>query len=295
MQRKPLGEARRLRYFSYICHNLLDRKDVDEIFFSEFLLEKIQDLNKKLKFHKRSTGILQTTAVLRNYISYCKWLNLLKKESNLLIPNGYTIFFGSIAKNENFSLSKKEKIAFFNLLYKKEIFRIFLGQVKIRSNPVDYINGDINEHRAETFLEWCIDLDVLIATSKKFGKYLLQKNFINFPIDLANKSDDLVLQQYLTKLLNKKIEITSNIDEDILWNEAMKSLYKTSEFTRSELDYNLYSALPMIMDLQVELILKTNKFMPINILNKRMEKMAIEQNCIFGWDYLSNGGFIKLE
>jgi len=295
MMRKPLGEARRLRYLSFICESLYKGQEVDQDFFIDLCLNNVQTMNNTLKNYRRTTGIMQTHAVMRNYISYCKWLNLLKKESNFIFPNSYTIYFASIANNKKFPLINKEKLSYFLLLTKKEIFKEFLMGLKIRSTPIDYIFGDINEHRAETFLEWCVDLGILHSNSKKFGKYSIFSNFINFPQKTKVSSLVELLQEYFSKTLNKKILISKDVPDEILWREAMISLNKTANYTRSEIDDNLFSALPMIFNLQIELVLKMNRLIPLDILNNRIEKLARSHNSIYKWNYLTDGGFIQLE
>lgn len=295
MVRKPFGEARRLRYLSFICDSLYKRNETDEFFFIDLCLNNIKKLNVSLKNYIRTTGIMQTHAVMRNYISYCKWLNLLNKESNILYPNSYTIYFGLISNNNNFSLTSKEKLSYYAFLTKKIIFKYFLENLKIRSTPIDYINGDIDEHRSETFLEWCVDLGILHSNSRKFGKYTLYSQFVNLPKKVRNSSNEELLKEYFSKTLNRRIIISSDVPDDVLWREAMISLNKTYSYTRSEIDENLYSALPMIFDLQIELVIKMNRLIPFRILIKKIEKLALLHDSLFKWDYLADGGFIQLE
>jgi len=295
MMRKPYGEARRVRYFSFIAESIYTKNAMDQDFLIDLCLKKVTNLNNYLKQHNRTTGIMQTRAVMRNYISYCKWLNLIKQESNIIIPNGNTVYFGSIARNETFSLSNQEKMSFFSFFLKNAVFFEFLKELKLRSTPKDYISGDINEHRAETFLEWCVDLGILHSSSRKFGRFTLYSKYVNLPHKIVNLSIDEVLQYYFSNVLNKKILISEDITDDILWREAMISLHKTANLTRSELDNRLFSALPMIFDLQLQLVFKLNRLVPLKLLNNRLESIASSHQSIFKWNYLTDGGYIQLE
>jgi hypothetical protein len=293
MKNSPLGEARRLRYISFICDNLKEKKEIDEDYFTELVLKKTLKLNAELKKHIRSTGIMRTKAVMRNYLSYCSWLNLIKKESNILISNNYTIYFGYISNN-NFILSNKEKISYFNFLIKNNKFKTFLSMLKLLSTPKNYLNNDFDEHLIETFLEWCVDLEILTSYSKKFGKYRLRHKFINFPNFVIENSDENIFQKYSSEILNSKLQISSNISYDLVWDNAMLALYRTAKYTKSEMDEKLFSALPMIYDLQMELILQYNRIIPIKNLILKMVEISKEKKVLFEWNFLADGGFVHL-
>jgi hypothetical protein len=295
VQGTPLGEARRLRYFSIICYYLKDKKEVDDVFFTEFLLKKLGSFNIKLEKFKRTTGPMRTPAVIRNYISYSKWINLLKKEGHILVPNGYTIYFASIFNSNSFELTTKEKLSYFIFFLKIPSFKKFLCNLKNKSTAKDYFYLDYDEHMAETYLEWCVDLDIMTTYSKKFGKFYLNSKFLNFSYLCQDIfPEEVIIQKYASLILNQEIQISSNISNEVLWNNGMISLNKTMAYTKSELDEKLHSALPMIFDLQIEIIIKYNRIIPLKELINRMEVFSRNNNTEFKWDFLLDGGFIKL-
>jgi hypothetical protein len=292
---KPFGEARRLRYIFYICEKLLRKKEIEKDSFIEMLLNDIDLINSNLYDYKRKTGIMRTRAVTRNYISYCKWMKVLKIESDFIISNHVTVYLSEISNNDKFQLNTKEKISIMILLLNNEFFTKFLYKLKNRSTPKDYINTFYSEHYIETFLEWLIDLDVLIGSSKIYGDFRATINFHDFPLFLKNNMGiDQILVKYVSLLLNKKIQIYNSFNTEIMWAGAMAALYKTMKFTRSEMDSDLFSAYPMIMNLQTDLILEYGAYIPLKQLISILKEISKNKNVIFEWDYSSNNGYIKL-
>jgi hypothetical protein len=109
----PYGEARRLRYLVTICDEALRYDAVDIDLFIDRLVTSVQKINPKLTGYIRTTGIMQTKAVTRNYLRFADWLNLLDIENRLVSRNSYTVFFACLQGREDFYLTDEEKIGFF--------------------------------------------------------------------------------------------------------------------------------------------------------------------------------------
>jgi len=261
----------------------------------DLILKYVEDLNLQLETYSRKTGVMRTKGVARNYIRYSEWLKILKKDGNFIHINDHTIYLSSICCNKNFNLTNKEKMSLFRIIIEKEQFKNMLGKLMPVCSPKNFITQTLTEHLVETFLEWCFDLGILKSTSKKFGKFILNQPYVEL-IELAknNGSNDELLKKYFSITLNKNILYFNNMAENLIWNQALMSLNRTAEFTATGIDPNLYSALPMILDLQIELVLKYNRYAPLFSLISTIEKISKKQGALFSWDYLKNGGYIQL-
>lgn len=288
------GEARRLRYFIKICEFLLNYDHIREKDFRWLLLNYLSEINLKINEHVRSTGILRTEPVARNYLSYCKWLNLINKEEGSIRPNSYTIYFAHLSNKNEFSLTKKEKISLFNILIAKNEFFELISLLQPLNTPKEFIPILKSEHLVETFLDWCVDLSILFSTTKKFGKFRFNHRFSKIMHNIKLKSKDEMIQDYCSSLLGKNILINRHIEPNLFWNKILISLNKTKEHTRSELDVNLYSAFPMILDLQSELILNYQTHIPFEQLIDMIKVTSVKYNAFFVWNYMKRGGQLKL-
>jgi len=288
------GEARRLRYFFLICSELLKKSPISEQNFHLLLGESFRNINYKLEYHVRSTGILQTSPVAKNYLSYCKWLDLFIKEGKIIMTNGNTIFFANICDDSSFKLSDLEKISMFILIAKNELFIELLSSLKPSSSPKDFVPKIGDEHLVETLLEWCVDFDILLSASKKFGTYKVNYKFSNLIKNIDKYNLNEIIRLYCSYVLNVNILLNRKLDETLVWNQIILSLNKTKKYTRSEIDNNLYSALPFLLDLQAHLILKYQTFYSFDSLINIVQKIALSFNSFFTWNYMKHGGQIKI-
>ena len=64
-------------------------------------------------------------------------------------------------------------------------------------------------------------------------------------------------------------------------------------YTKSEIDPNLFSALPIMLDLQLELILKYNCLISFKKMITALRKVLSKYDIVLSWDDLSDAGFIK--
>lgn len=288
------GEARRIRYFSMICHCLIQRNPIESAVFRENVRDYVIELNKSLNQHQRSTGILQTLPVAKNYLSYSNWLNMYIKDSNFIRPNGNTIYFANICDTTRFNLTEAEKISYFIHMSKKEQFKELFSLLKPSCSPKDFIPMIGDEHIVETILEWLTDLNILRSFSKKFGKYSLNYKFSNLVQLIKTIGNDDFINLYCSCLLGKNILVNRSLNDQLLWKQLITSLYKTKEYTRSEIDRNLYSALPCILDFQVQLILKYQTYMSLEAIIDKIQEIALNFNSFFTWNYMKQGGQLKI-
>lgn len=277
-----------------ICHCLIQSYPIESAVFRENVRDYVIDLNKSLNQHQRSTGILRTFPVAKNYLSYSNWLNMYIKDSNLIRPNGNTIYFANICDTTRFNLTEAEKISYFIHMLKKEQFKELFSSLKPSCAPKDFIPMMGDEHIVETMLEWLVDLNVLRSSSKKFGKYSLNYKFSNIVQLIKTIENEDIINLYCSSLLGKKILVNRNLNDQLLWRQLIISLYKTKEYTRSEIDRKLYSALPCILDFQVQLILKYQTYMSIDDIIDKFQDIALNHNSFFTWNYMKQGGQLKI-
>jgi len=301
MSTAPYGEARRLRYFIIICEQSLRSPSVDMDLFLDKVLKLTKIINPKLSVYIRNTGIMQTRAVARNYLRFAAWLNFLRLENRLVVPNSYTVFFANLGERNDFFLSEKEKIGFFLNLVKLEAFIHLLSSLKIKNSVKDFVKPDLSEHFVESFFEWFIDLGIVTPTSPKFGAFVLtslgysiRKCFRNQHF-IDGSQQWKVVNKYISNLLNTKLKDDIDISDRAFWSLFQKSLEKLDKDTQSEIDPKLYSALPLILDLQIRLIYKYHILVPINQIIQKLKDISPYYDTVFNWDPLAKEGYIKIQ
>lgn len=292
----PYGEARRLTYFVLMCKELLRSPSVDMDFFIDKLLTSANRIKPQLDKYVRTTGVMRTRAVARNYLRFAGWLNILRLENSLVIPNSHTVFFANLGECDDFSLTPRQKVGFFlNLIKLDEVFHL-LASLKMRNAVKDFIRRDLSEHFVESFFEWFVDLGILRPTSPSFGTFTLSN--LGYYVSQSCKKglESLKISgTFISHLLDVNIEYGLNIPDDVIWSSLGGSLRKLARYTHSEVDSNLYSALPLILDLQVRLIFDLNRLVPISQLIQRLKDISPHYNMIFRWDPLAKAGYIKME
>jgi hypothetical protein len=291
----PYGEARRLAYFVVICKNLLSSGPVNVDFLIDRLLLYAKKLNPKLKEHVRKTGIMQSRAVARNYLSFCNRLRFLELEGRLAVPNGYTVFVGNLGECENFSLTPKEKIGLFLRLVDFNEFVKLLSSLKEKNWVKDHVKPDLSEHFVETFFEWFVDLGIVKPSSQRFGVFFLTSLGDHVKEACKQYKDKFEISRiFASYVLDAPIKRDLDISDIDFWKQFTPSFKRLSQYTRSEIDPNLYSALPAILDLQVNLILNFKQLSSIERLIEKLKNISMGYDAIFSWDPLVGAGYIKL-
>lgn len=292
----PYGEARRLRYFVLISSELLESPSIDIDLFIDRLLKAVGIINPKLSQYVRETGIIQSRAVARNYLRFADWLNLLRIENRIVVPSSYTVFLANLNGCKDFSLTNKEKIAFFLKLTELEEFVRLIGLLRIKNSIKDFIELlGLSEHFVESYFEWLVDFGILRPTRRKFGLFTLSNLGYQISEACRNKHQKLEISgTYVESLLETKLDYELRISEDDFWNTFMRSLNKLGQHTRSEVDSQLYSAYPLILDLQIQLIFDYQLLVSTSLLIKELKDISPNHNTIFSWDSLAGAGYIKL-
>lgn len=292
----PYGEARRLRYFVQICNEVLQSPSVDMDFLIDRLLEAVRTINPKLDEYIRKTGILQSQAVGRNYLRFAGWLNFIRIENRLIVPNSYTVLFANLEARKDFFLTNEEKVAFFLHLIKLGELSRLLTSLKMKNAIKDYIRNDLSEHFVESFFEWFVDLGILNPTSPSFGRFMLTS--LGYKVKETLKRQPELLRasgSYVANLLNVSVESYLNISDDDFWVSFKESLRKLAQCTRSEVDSHLYSAFPLILDLQIRLIFDYYLLVPTTELIEKLKHISARYNTVFSWDSLANAGYVKTQ
>jgi hypothetical protein len=293
-KRSPLGEARRLRYFMLISSKLLESPSVDMDLFIERLVKAAKIINPELKNYVRDTGVLQSNAVARNYLRFADWLDFLKLENRIVIPNSYTVFLANLDNWKSFDLTNKEKIVFFMKLIGLEDFKNLLRTLRVDDNAIkDYIALlKSSEHFVESYFEWLVDLGVLKPTRRKFGLFYLSN--MGYQISEAlRKNEEEVSKKYAEIVIGKSLSNSNQVSDTQVWELLRKAVDKLGRCARSEIDSSLYSAYPLILELQINLVFEYQTMVSELDLVKKLKEMAPNYNALFSWDNMSNAGYLK--
>ena len=292
----PYGEARRLKYFVTICNEMLRYDAVDLDLLIDRLILSVQKINTKLPEYVRTTGIMKTKAVTRNYLRFADWLNLLNIESRLVTRNSYTVFFACLQGREDFHLTDEEKIGFFLKLSELDDLIRMIKLLRIRNSIKNLIASlDLSEHFVESYFEWLVDLGILNPINPKFGNFNLT-NLGYHVREACNNGKTMIgiSETYIEKLLGKNIQHGITISDDLIWFSFHESLKKLESHVRSEVDRNLYSAFPLVLDLQLRLVLKYHLLVSPTELIEKLKHISTDHNSLFSWDQMANAGYFKI-
>jgi hypothetical protein len=267
--------------------------DVD--LFIDRVLTIGRRINPKLNEYIRRTGIMQSGAVARNYLRYANWLNFLRLESSLVIPNSYTVFLADLNAREDFSLSKEEKIGFFLALIEVDDVLRILRKMEMKNSVKNSVKLlGLSEHFIESFFEWFVDLGIVRPTNYKFGTFDLTNLGYHAAESARNGRKWEASKTYSSVLLSSNVRYGLNITDDEIWQSFRDSLEKLGQHTRSEVDPNLYSAFPLVLDLQIRLILAHHLLVSTTELIQKLKDISPRYNTVFSWDPLANAGYVKV-
>lgn len=292
-KRSPLGEARRLRYFVLISSKLLESPSIDMDLFIEKLLKASELINPELLKYIRNTGVLRSRAVARNYLRFADWLDFLRIEGRIVIPNGYTVFLANIDDKQSFFLTKKEKISFFLRLINLKDFRELICHLRINNYIKDYVSElHLSEHFVESYFEWLVDLGILRPKKTCFGSFTLTS--IGYQMREALNQNEAINGKYVQLLLSTNISTRLDISDDSLWSLMKQAINKLGRNARSEVDNYLFSAYPLVLEIQIQLVMEHNIVVTVPDLVKKLKEIANNYDSSFNWDNLANSGYIKV-
>lgn len=291
----PFGEARRLGYFLLICRLLLLTGPTDRDAFSESIVKRAEKMKPLLRQYKRTTGILRSIPVCRNYVEFAAWMDFIKIDGRMIVPNGYTIFLAKLSAQDSFNLSNREKIAvFLHLLSKSREFSRVLGILESVIVPSDLFKHDLNEHLAETILEWLVDLEIIGPRTKQRGFFLVNEIGKSLKRPLLRSNLNMVCAEYSSRILRQRVVPTVKVPRKMLWESVQYSIRKLSPQTRSEIDPSLHSALPLLLETQLRLAEAHGKFLSLSDIIDQTSIVSTYYGAMFRWNAMSQSGYIKV-
>lgn len=266
----------------------------------DFLIERIivsaRRINSRLRDHVRSTGIMQSKAVTRNYLRFADWLNFLQIEQRLVVPSGFTVFFAQIEKPEDFALTDKEKMAFLLHLSKIGTLVDLLCSLKMKNTMREYTREDLSEHFVETYFEWFADLGILVPTSQRFGAFELSNRGYHVAESCRSQPRPRgFLEEYARRLLDSPLRNSAELQDGEVWRLFEEAVGKLAPYAVSEVDPDLYSALPLVLDLQLNLIFERHILVDLEKLTQKLKDISWQYNAVFDWDPLANVGYVKMK
>lgn len=290
----PLGEARRLRYFVLISSKLLESPSVDMDLFIERLVKATNTINPDLKGYIRNTGILRSNAVARNYLRFADWLDFIRIENRIVIPNSYTVFLANLDKWEHFDLTAKEKIVFFMKLIGLQDFKDLLRSLRVDNISIKecITLSKLSEHFVESYFEWLIDLGLLKPTRRRFGLFYMSS--MGYQIHKAFESEEDISKKYIELLIGKNLSNYLQVSDKQIWDLLGEAVSKLGRYVRSEVDPTLYSAYPLILEMQIRLIFEHQTMISVSDLIKELKEIAPNYDSLFSWDNMANVGYLKL-
>ena len=291
---KPRGEARRLRYFTLISTELLKSPSIDMDLFISKIASATEVINPELKKYIRQTGIIRSKAVARNYLSFAEWLDFLKVEGRIIVPNSYTVFLSNLSNKNDFSLNLSEKLAFFMKFIEMDDFRLLLKNLTGQNSVYvkDLIQSvNRSEHFIESYFEWLVDLAILKPTRSKFGWFYVTT--LGNSVSRDALFTDKVFATYAENL-GVKISPKEEPSDYMIWRILQESLEKLKQHIRSEVDPTLFSAYPLVLDIQIKLIIEQGIILSKDEIIKRLKATTPNHNAVFTWDNLANAGYLMI-
>lgn len=252
-------EARRVRYFYYLCEQIKYFTTIDIDFLIKYILTETKRLNELLPHHKRITGVMRTPFVASNYIGFCRWLNLADINVNYISRNGYTLFLSSIGQNYSFFLNTSEKVAFFLLIVKHDSVVEILRSLKQENSFNDFVKQGYSDHLVESIIEWFVDLDILIPTKKVRGRFL-------HDISDYSLSPDNLIVTYLSKFTEKNIQEVKEIEQQLFLSYLENIRILQKGYATNELDPSNYHAIPVLLGIQLKLIIEKGVYITLGNL-----------------------------
>lgn len=256
----PYGEARRLRYISLIAKVIAETGSIDVDLLAQRVKSIGDSMQQQLDIHKRKTGRIGSINVAHNYIEFGRWLGIIDKVGHLVSPNSYTLFFSKIYDGRSFKLTEKEKIAFLQVLLRKDPIIDLISKLRPENEAREFSEHESehaykSEHFVQTFLEWFADLDILrtkMSSSRKF--FLTQVGEILIKSFGIKESKENIVARYCSGLLRRPVSTDLDAGEYVLESSFKNSFEIMKTKAGSELGNYVYSALPILLYLQLYLI-----------------------------------------
>ena len=292
----PYGEARRLGYFRVLMEEAIRRGPIDMDTFLLRVVERTKRMHGDLQAYVRSTGMMETIPVARNYSRFADSLELIKIESGQISATGPTIFFAHQNPSSNlFLLSKDERLAYFFYLWAKSPG---LREIMSSFNPsgttsVKVLRGKLpDEHLAETYTEWLVDLGLVKPTGKARGTFYL--------IDQGHrigkvKDQAMAASIFASYALTEEVEVGLSLPSDLIWESVTTGSDALSPEIRRGFDRSIISAMPVLLQVQIDIVKRHRRFFTIERLLDLCRKSAKEYGATFKWDPIYRSGYIRFK
>lgn len=291
----PYGEARRLRYFIEICKSLVKTGPISTDLLIETVLEDVSDLNLSLEKHIRRTGRMKTASVVRSYLHYCEWFDLLHHDGHLVVPTSRTVFLARLDKYCGFSLTSREKIAMFLTIIEKDEVVAILSELRNRNRIRDFTQG-LSDHLVESVFEWFVDLNLLYPSAGTFGFFDTSSvgSDVIEALHRKNPAREKAILRYCSRILKRDVKSNVKIPKNMILRVFNKSRKHMARSTQSQWDRKLYSAMPILLDFQIRLLFAFGYFLSIPQIIQIVKDISITYGMDFKWDPLANSGYLKL-
>lgn len=290
----PYGEARRLAYFRLICEQSEKSLPCDILFLVDQIVTEAKKMHSSLQRYKRTTGRMETRNVCYNYLRFASWLRLLRIEGKVVSKNANTVLFSTVEPGNGFDLSIDEKIAYFVHVWSRvpklsDVLQMLSTSRALASGELQSLQ--ITEHSAETYLEWLVDLDLANQTRRDYGAFYLSPT--GNEIKTKGNSFKNACCAYVSCVLGQRVEPTSNVSKEYVWQEVVRLTRILSSHIGSPVDPKLVAVLPVLLHLQLSLMKAKHSFMTREELITLAKRSIDPHKAIFTWDSAYNTGFIK--
>jgi hypothetical protein len=274
----------------------LKRGPIDMETFFERAVDKSKKMHAALEQYTRSTGRMETVAVARNYSRFADSLELIKIESGRIIPTGQTLFLARLnPKSDSFVLSPDERMAFFFHIWPK---LSGLRELVSAFNPSGTTSTKVlrtklqDEHLAETYSEWLVDLGLAKPTGKTRGTFYL----LDEGRSIGRIQDPAMASSvYAGLVLSAPVSVGLSLSSNIIWELVNSSSEALSPEVRRGFDRSIISALPVLMLMQLEIVKRHHLFFSIEHLLDLCKKSLREYGATFKWDPLYRNGYIRFK
>lgn len=290
------GEARRLAYFRILTQEALKRGPIDMETFLARAIERSNKMHDALERYVRSTGRMETLAVARNYSRFADSLELIKIESGRVIPTGQTVFFAHLSStSDSFLLSPDEKMAFFFHIWPRLAgLREFVSTFNLSgTTSIKVLRTKLpDEHLAETYSEWLVDLGLAKPTGKTRGAFFL----LDEGHRIGRIKDQVMASSlYAGMVLSVPVSMGFSLPSNIIWELVKSSSEALSPEVQHGFDKSIISALPVLMLMQLEIAKRHRQFFSIERLLDLCKKSLREYSATFKWDPLYRSGYIRFK
>jgi hypothetical protein len=292
----PYGEARRLGYFRVLMEEAIRRGPIDMDTFLLRVVERTRQMHSDLQRYIRSTGKMETIPVARNYSRFADFLELIKIESGQISATGPAIFFAHLDSSSNrFLLSKDERLAYFFYLWEKSPG---LKEITSSFNPagttsVKTLRSKLpDEHLTETYSEWLVDLGLAKPTGKTRGTFYLLDEGHKIG---RTKDQALAASIFASSVLSEKVEAGLSLPSDLIWGQVVMGSDALSPEIRRGFDKSIIPAMPVLLQMQLEIVKRYHKFFTVERLLDFCRKSAKEHGATFKWDPIYRSGYIRFK